>query len=129
MKVLSFIDYNWLAYDLEKAKEYCEYSRHIVELNPNCKDAIDVYSQPFDSNLITLFNGWEKEKHEETEQWASEFIIYRNGFNKVEFTKCYWFYNIYFQEFSYSYFTKPKNLDNFITDCQRIGLVLEWSVK
>ena len=98
MKVLNYLEYSWLAYDLDRAKEYNDYSNYIVDLCPNCKDVIDVYSQPYKPEMLTEL-----------------FKVDSNEVLK---------YNIYFlNNISFFY---PRTLDDFINDFQRAGIELEW---
>ena len=132
MKALSFIQLYKLA--VKAFKKYKALIFRLLGIEVSDYNWWDLWakflSQPFKPEMIVeLFEGWSEEKHEETEQWASEFIIYRNKTTKIEYSKCYWFYNVLFNDVLYSYRHKPRTLDDFINDCQKIGIELEWREK
>ena len=107
MEVLSYLEL-WQK-DSEFIDKYCEFLE---------RDTIDFYSQPFKPELITeLFEGWEFDKRSLTafrnsvDTETVEFDV--NGKMKIH-------------QLSTDVFPYPRTLDDFINDCKRAGIELEW---
>ena len=115
MEVLSYLEL-W-----QKDSEFIDKYNEFLE-----RDSIDFYSQPFKPELIKeLFEGWE--------------IHFSDQFSLYDIYKCmereyFIFLNKDFSgagyksntSFGYCNTYYPRTLDDFINDCKRAGIELEW---
>ena len=85
------------------------------------KTQFEFYSQGFAPSLITdIFDGWKIIKTSKSKAYFHEDTGYTIEFNKGEM-------NISAKYDTYS-FVMPRILDEFITDCERIGLYMDWRI-
>ena len=126
MKVLSFIEYTNLTF-IESHEYFIPFetflSKHIKwsENEDGDWDILKFYSQPFKPELITeLFEGWE----------TKDFSLYKNdnSHRDIRFNDGIT-YNFELNDFIEENNYYPRTLDDFINDCQRAGIELEWRVK
>lgn len=117
MKVLNFIEICGL--DHHDFDIYTDKIHHLFE--PDMSMIKDFYEQNFKPELIIeLFEGWEKTK------WDH----YRNGKMCImidEHNPGYAMHGKFSS--SYNVCPYPITLDNFITDCQRLDIPLNWRLK
>jgi hypothetical protein len=112
MKVLSFIEL-WT----NDSKFIIEYCRMLES------DSGEFYSQPFKHELITeLFEGWIADADEPSYTYAT----FTNPNTIIDFGE---YRNASLYTINYVRFYVPRTLDDFINDCQRVGVGLEWRVK
>lgn len=115
MKVLCFLESTLaLLNDPDTPKD--EYMLEVIK-----RDA-EHYSQPFKPELITgLFEGWELAlpHHKLWKDYTNnKFLIsIRHDNNLISY---------YISSLNNWLFRPPNTLDDFITDCQRAGIELEW---
>lgn len=77
----------------------------------NWSEIADFYSQPFKSELITeLFEGWK----------TYDSLGYLHRGNAIAVRNNLYMYNLS------SWQNPPRTLDDFINDCQRYNIELEW---
>ena len=85
----------------------------------------DFYSQPFKPELITeLFEGWLKEIHNSQELYI-HWENWQIEFDENDRNNKYCIYSYYGDWYKITTL-KPRTLDDFINDCQRAGIELEW---
>jgi len=127
MKVLSFLE-------LMTDSNYFEYEKFYSEVLLT-DDHPHFYKQPFKPELITeLFEGWEyidlddfliSKPYEPDEGHFADYEYFIECDFPFEIYKIYH----YKQELKEDLVRTPKpprTLDEFITDCQRAGIILEW---
>lgn len=122
MKVLSYLELGKLK--LTDNGEWRDYIDILAKIFPDTElESIGnylyrFYSQPFKPELITeLLEGW--------------VIEYYDGINWYQYPKVAgcsfrWENNTLS---GYRYFSNIRTLDDFITDCQRAGITLEWKIE
>jgi len=128
MKVLSFLEYQDLTF--QHPQEYFDEFESILsqfikwdEDSDGEWDILKFYSQPFKPEMIIeLFQGWHIDydegvwQNKKYPEKAIEFIINDDDSE--------WMLIDYLTSIR-----KPRTLDEFITDCQRAGIELEWRGK
>lgn len=130
MKVLSYLEYtDYVVSDITGLVYIQEnIPPDLRVITPICSldELMSFYSQPFRPELITeLFEGWWYDKAKE--KYLSNYED--NG------KTSYLYLNICFETNYASYnicgivLPFPRTLDDFITDCERAGIQLEWRLQ
>lgn len=125
MEVLNFLDYIRLMGRI-RTKDIRDYTDTFIKFIHFCNFFVEpaFYSQKFEPELIPkYFKGWQ-------EKWrAGETIRYQYE-NKlpeiliIEGKKIEYCNELYTQ----GAYPKPQTLDDFINDCKRYGIKLEWNI-
>jgi len=120
MKVLSYLE-------LLKSSENAIYNYCLkmkFNMHDELKEATEFYSQKFEPELITeLFEGWGCDVEDDS-YW------FRNNHDKINYARSEMGgYIQYDSTLMNQTFDIPRTLDDFITDCQRAGIELEWRLK
>jgi hypothetical protein len=134
MKVLSYLEFCQLT-----AREKYEYVLKLGYKKLDIEDRfeieryevtfdtfyLNIVSQPFKPELITeLFEGWLKEIHNSQELYI-HWENWQIEFDENDRNNKYCIYSYYGDWYKITTL-KPRTLDDFINDCQRAGIELEW---
>ena len=120
MKVLSFLELINIGWE----EEFLHQILHRFNQNTDKEDIAQFYSQPFRPELITeLFEGWGCDVEDDS-YW------FRNNHDKINYARSEMGgYIQYDSTLMNQTFDIPRTLDDFINDCQRAGIELEWRLK
>lgn len=117
MKAINFLEWFKGYYRNADQKQYFNYFDAV-------KERADFYSTPFKPELITeLFEGWEYETNTFQDK------IYKAISERFDDGDNYWFINFLNNKSTYwngLSIPKPLTLNDFISDCQRAGIELNW---
>ena len=120
MKALSFIE----MWNLN-SKEMSEYNEFFKDLNKhktisNIGFYANFLNQRFKPEMITeWFAGWETDLLLSHYKNQSDYVVFHIGIQE---------YNLIHNSRSNQFYI-PRTLDDFITDCQRVGIELHWKVR
>jgi len=131
MKVLNYLEFNirFAKQDIF-SYEYRDFLLHKLKIK-GFEDFMGFYCQSFKPELITeLFDGWEKEEERQTPFGYVYDYVAANTLIHIRMITDYrgrrpTMIRYYSESNAGFYF--PRTLDDFITDCQRAGIELEWS--
>ncbi len=122
--VLSYVDFIGIK-SFSAMKQYIQtipsfFGRSYDDVLNAIQDVAYFYAQPFQPEMVRkLFKGW---KQVGNDLFDCNFVLNKMQNVRIDFTVSEVTYQLCFKHT----FNMPKNLDQFITDCSRSYIQLEW---
>jgi hypothetical protein len=118
MKAVNFLE--WVSINRKSGFHKKSYHDFLVDTLDKIADVSDFYSQPFKPEMITeLFEGT-KQTIKDGWKWMYKSENNRAIYFAVNFTESHQY------TISGYGWTKPQTLNDFISDCNRAGIELNW---